>query len=111
MRAPVQEPGTPAIDLGGGGSFQPRGAWDDLSGALQSAQQLIYIVGWSVFTDITLVRDPGKPMHPSEAPTLGAHAGVTYDKSPSVLTFMCPGCIASHMVPLPFLTSWYCKPQ
>lgn len=70
--AGVQEPGTPAIDLGGGGSFQPRGAWDDLSRALEGAQKLIYIVGWSIYTNITLVRDPGNPMHPSEAPTLGA---------------------------------------
>lgn len=49
-----------------------RGAWCDIYDAICSAQDLIYITGWSIYDKITLVRDPSKPMLPSQWPTLGA---------------------------------------
>ena len=88
---PAQEPDTPALDLGSGGSFQARGAWDDLSQALEGAQKLIYIIGWSVYTDITLVRSPDKPMRPSEAPSLGAGAPPAETGSAPELHQICQG--------------------
>ena len=49
-----------------------RSAWCDLYAAICNAEHLIYITGWSIYDKITLVRDPLKPMQPSECPTLGA---------------------------------------
>ena len=48
-----------------------RSAWCDLYEAICNAKHLIYITGWSIYDKITLVRDPSKPMQPSECPTLG----------------------------------------
>ena len=48
-----------------------RSAWGDLYEAICNAKHLIYITGWSIYDKITLVRDPSKPMQPSECPTLG----------------------------------------
>ena len=48
-----------------------RGAWCDLYDAICDAKHLIYITGWSIYDRITLVRDPAKPMLPSQWPTLG----------------------------------------
>ena len=39
-----------------GSKYQPTRAWHDLFKAIVNAQKFIYITGWSVFTDIQLVR-------------------------------------------------------
>ncbi|KAL0792371.1 hypothetical protein Bca101_063748 [Brassica carinata] len=35
--------------------------WEDIFDAIWNAKNLIYITGWSVYTDITLIRDPKRP--------------------------------------------------
>lgn len=76
----LQEPDTPPIELSGGERFQPRCAWTDIYEAICNARHLIYIAGWSIYDKITLVRDPSKPMFPSEVPTLGQSPLVCYSK-------------------------------
>ncbi|XP_047338802.1 phospholipase D alpha 1-like [Impatiens glandulifera] len=51
----------PKIALAGGKYYEPRRCWEDVFDAIMKAKHLIYITGWSVFTDITLVRDPKRP--------------------------------------------------
>ncbi|KAL6643951.1 hypothetical protein ACP70R_018717 [Stipagrostis hirtigluma subsp. patula] len=49
----------PAIQLAGGGHYQPGRCWEDVFDAIDKAQHLVYITGWSVNTDIRLVRRDG----------------------------------------------------
>eukprot|EP00123_Amoebidium_parasiticum_P007400 comp18098_c0_seq1/m.18733 comp18098_c0_seq1/g.18733 ORF comp18098_c0_seq1/g.18733 comp18098_c0_seq1/m.18733 type:complete len:758 (-) comp18098_c0_seq1:28-2301(-) len=42
-------------------TYRPASAWRDLSKAINGAQHFIYIAGWSVYTEITLIREPGQP--------------------------------------------------
>jgi phospholipase D1/2 len=53
----------PPILLAGGRRYEPRSCWDDICQAILDAQHLIYIAGWSIYTEITLVRDKerGRP--------------------------------------------------
>ncbi|CAK0785144.1 hypothetical protein CVIRNUC_008350 [Coccomyxa viridis] len=66
-----QDPSTPPVELPDGRAFHVRGAWCDLYEAICNAKHLIYVTGWSIYDKITLVRDPSKPMLPSQWPTLG----------------------------------------
>lgn len=53
-------PSTPllrSITLSDGRRYRPTCAWYDVYEALKGAQRLIYITGWSVYTQITLIRD------------------------------------------------------
>lgn len=43
------------------GYFPPQRCWEDVFEAITNAQHLIYIAGWSVYTQITLIRDPMRP--------------------------------------------------
>lgn len=45
-------------DLISMGSYEPQRCWEDMFNAINGAQHLIYITGWSVYTEITLIRDP-----------------------------------------------------
>ncbi|XP_071551933.1 uncharacterized protein [Panulirus ornatus] len=40
-----------------GDPYEPPQLWVDIASALENAQKLIYIVGWSIKTDISLMRD------------------------------------------------------
>eukprot|EP00252_Welwitschia_mirabilis_P027753 TRINITY_DN961_c0_g1_i1.p1 TRINITY_DN961_c0_g1~~TRINITY_DN961_c0_g1_i1.p1 ORF type:complete len:812 (+),score=132.73 TRINITY_DN961_c0_g1_i1:264-2699(+) len=51
----------PKISLSGGQLFQPHRCWEDIFDAITNAKHLIYITGWSVYTEITLIRDPKRP--------------------------------------------------
>ena len=58
-----QDADTPQLKLfdgiskpGGGDQYIPPRCWRDIFEALQGAERLIYITGWSVFTDISLLR-------------------------------------------------------
>ena len=44
-----------------GSPYEPTRAWRDLFNAINNAQKFIYITGWSVFTDIQLVRGDEDP--------------------------------------------------
>ncbi|XP_006656219.2 phospholipase D alpha 2-like isoform X2 [Oryza brachyantha] len=60
----------PRIPLAGGAHYQPGRCWEDVFDAISNAKHLIYITGWSVFTDITLIRDPSR-QRPGGDATLG----------------------------------------
>ncbi|GAB2300332.1 Phospholipase D, variant 2 [Dionaea muscipula] len=51
----------PKIPLSGGNLYQPHRAWEDVFDAINNAKHLIYITGWSVYTEIKLIRDPKRP--------------------------------------------------
>lgn len=51
----------PEFELSGGNTYEPRRCWEDIFDAISNAKYLIYIAGWSVYTPITLVRDPRRP--------------------------------------------------
>ncbi|CAN6381807.1 unnamed protein product [Urochloa humidicola] len=57
--AHVPDTFTPAIQLAGGRPYQPRRCWEDVYDAIAGAKHVVYITGWSVFPQITLVRDGG----------------------------------------------------
>ncbi|KAG7177060.1 phospholipase D alpha 1-like isoform X3 [Homarus americanus] len=45
------------ITLPSGEPYEPPQLWVDITNAIENAQKLIYIIGWSVKTDISLLRD------------------------------------------------------
>ncbi|KAL8037518.1 hypothetical protein ABFX02_11G044800 [Erythranthe guttata] len=47
----------PKIPLAGGKFYEPHRCWEDIFDAIYNAKHMIYITGWSVYTEITLVRD------------------------------------------------------
>ncbi|KAG5564446.1 hypothetical protein RHGRI_000588 [Rhododendron griersonianum] len=51
----------PKIPLSGGKNYEPHRCWEDIFDAISNAQHLIYITGWSVVTELTLVRDTRRP--------------------------------------------------
>ncbi|EOY25796.1 hypothetical protein SCA6_018963 [Theobroma cacao] len=51
----------PKIPLAGGKYFEPHRCWEDVFDAITNAKHLICITGWSVYTEITLVRDSRRP--------------------------------------------------
>ncbi|KAJ7234779.1 hypothetical protein O6H91_10G068700 [Diphasiastrum complanatum] len=61
----------PPIHLEGGALRQPTRCWEDVFEAINGANHLIYITGWSVYTKITLVRDPYRQIKGSTGVTLG----------------------------------------
>eukprot|EP00898_Chlorokybus_atmophyticus_P004152 jgi/Chlat1/4738/Chrsp300S00815 len=48
----------PSIPLDDGTFFKQRACWEDIYDTIEGARHLIYIAGWSVYTEIYLVRDP-----------------------------------------------------
>ena len=60
----------PKIQLSGGQTYQAHRCWEDVFDAITKAQHLIYITGWSVYTEISLVRDSRRPK-PGGDETLG----------------------------------------
>eukprot|EP00899_Mesostigma_viride_P015391 jgi/Mesvir1/23853/Mv10655-RA.3 len=51
----------PTVTLGDGSQYHHGQAWRDVYAALQSAKEFIYITGWSLYTEITLIREEGQP--------------------------------------------------
>lgn len=60
----------PKIPLAGGKYYEPHRCWEDIFDAITNAKHLIYITGWSVYTEISLVRDSRRPK-PGGDVTLG----------------------------------------
>lgn len=60
----------PKIPLAGGKYYEPHRCWEDVFDAITNARHLIYITGWSVYTEITLIRDSRRPK-PGGDVTLG----------------------------------------
>lgn len=51
----------PKIPLSGGKFYEPHRCWEDIFDAITNAKHMIYITGWSVYTEISLVRDSRRP--------------------------------------------------
>ncbi|GJN05675.1 hypothetical protein PR202_ga23326 [Eleusine coracana subsp. coracana] len=60
----------PKIPLADGKDYEPHRCWEDIFDAISNAKHLIYITGWSVYTEIALVRDTNRPK-PGGDVTLG----------------------------------------
>ncbi|MBA0619834.1 hypothetical protein Godav_005633 [Gossypium davidsonii] len=60
--AHVPESMLPEIPLDNGKSFKQGSCWEDICHAILDARHLIYVVGWSVFHPIKLVRESTKPL-------------------------------------------------
>ncbi|KAL5787330.1 hypothetical protein ACOSP7_004279 [Xanthoceras sorbifolium] len=52
----------PEILLDNGNVFQHGKCWEDICHSILEARHLIYIIGWSVFHPVKLVREPTKPL-------------------------------------------------
>ncbi|KAF5748189.1 phospholipase D alpha 1-like isoform X1 [Tripterygium wilfordii] len=89
-----------------GKPYEPHRCWEDIFDAITNAEHFIYITGWSVYTNITLVRDPNRPK-PGGDVTLGellkikAEKGVTvlmlvWDDRTSLEEFKKDGLMATH---------------
>ncbi|XP_024975715.1 phospholipase D delta isoform X4 [Cynara cardunculus var. scolymus] len=61
----------PKIELEGGKAFEHNSCWEDICHAISSAHHMIYIVGWSVFHKIKLIREPNRPLPRGGELTLG----------------------------------------
>ncbi|KAL2236207.1 UNVERIFIED_CONTAM: Phospholipase D alpha 1 [Sesamum indicum] len=88
------------------GYFEPQRCWEDMFDAINNAKHLIYITGWSVYTKITLIRDPKRPK-PGGDSILGellkkkADEGVNvlmlvWDDRTSIQEFKKDGLMATH---------------
>ncbi|PKI45611.1 hypothetical protein CRG98_033927 [Punica granatum] len=56
--AHVADSHSPSIELGNGKLFKHENCWEDICHAILEAHHLIYIVGWSVYHKVKLVREP-----------------------------------------------------
>ena len=52
----------PGIELDDGVEFQQGKCWEDICHAILEAHHMVYIVGWSIFHKVKLVREPTKPL-------------------------------------------------
>ncbi|KAL9238102.1 hypothetical protein vseg_012573 [Gypsophila vaccaria] len=102
----VPENFVPKIPLAGGRFYEPHRCWEDIFDAINDAKHMIYITGWSVYTEITLIRDTRRPK-PGGDMTLGellkkkALEGVrvlmlVWDDPTSVKGFKEDGLMATH---------------
>lgn len=69
--AHVTEGILPEIPLDDGKLYKPGTCWEDICHAISEAHHLIYIVGWSVFHKIKLIREPTRPLPRGGDLTLG----------------------------------------
>lgn len=74
----------PNIRLSSGKLYEPHRCWEDIFDAITNAKHFIYVTGWSVYTQITLVRDPRRPK-PGDSITLGELLKRKADEGVSVL--------------------------
>ncbi|KAK9990078.1 hypothetical protein SO802_025063 [Lithocarpus litseifolius] len=61
----------PEIELDGGKVFKHEKCWEDICSAISEAHHLIYIVGWSVYHKVRLVREQTRPLPRGGEFTLG----------------------------------------
>lgn len=96
----------PKIPLSGGKNYEPHRCWEDVFDAISNAKHLIYITGWSVYAEITLIRDSRRKKAGGDS-TLGellkkkANEGVrvlmlVWDDRTSVPVLKKDGLMATH---------------
>ncbi|XP_057761566.1 phospholipase D delta [Arachis stenosperma] len=61
----------PEIELEGGKVYRHEKCWEDICHAISEAHHMVYVVGWSVYHKIKLVREPTKPLPRGGDLTLG----------------------------------------
>lgn len=61
----------PEISLEGGKVFQHSKCWEDICHAILEAHHLIYVIGWSIYHPVKLVREPTKPLPSGGGLSLG----------------------------------------
>lgn len=61
----------PKIELDGGMVYEQGRCWEEICSAINDAQHLIYITGWSVYDKVKLVRDRNRPVLEGGELTLG----------------------------------------
>lgn len=69
--AHVKEGELPEIELDGGTVFKHEKCWEDICHAILEAHHLIYIVGWSLYHKVKLVREPTRTLPEAGNLTLG----------------------------------------
>ncbi|XP_024969032.1 phospholipase D delta-like [Cynara cardunculus var. scolymus] len=77
--AHVRDGELPDIKLDGGGiegggeceTFKHKGCWEDICHAILEARHLVYVIGWSIFDKVKLLREPTKPLPRDGNLTLG----------------------------------------
>ncbi|KAJ3706790.1 hypothetical protein LUZ61_010495 [Rhynchospora tenuis] len=69
--AHVRDGDLPEILLDEGRVFTHEKCWEDICDAILEARHLIYIVGWSIYTKVKLVREPTRPLPEAGLSTLG----------------------------------------
>ncbi|KAI4375535.1 hypothetical protein MLD38_013393 [Melastoma candidum] len=69
--AHVPDNALPEIKLDDGKVYEHGRCWEDICHAILEAHHLIYIVGWSVYHPVKLVREPTRPMPEGSNLTLG----------------------------------------
>ncbi|ONM23226.1 phospholipase D10 [Zea mays] len=71
--AHIREGDLPEIELDDGKTFQHNSCWEDICHAILEAHHMIYIVGWSVYDKVRLVREPSpsRPLPDGGDLTLG----------------------------------------
>ncbi|MED6193553.1 hypothetical protein PIB30_020697 [Stylosanthes scabra] len=67
----VRDDFSPRVVLDGGETYKPQRCWEDIFDAINKAKHFIYIAGWSLYTDISLIRDPKRSKHGGGDITLG----------------------------------------
>ncbi|XP_022131534.1 phospholipase D alpha 1-like isoform X4 [Momordica charantia] len=96
----------PRVGLSGGNYHEINRCWEDIFDAINNARHIIYIAGWSVYTEITLIRDRER-RNTGDDITLGkllkkkAEEGVTvlllvWDDITSSEDFKREGLMATH---------------
>ncbi|XP_057774702.1 phospholipase D delta-like isoform X1 [Salvia miltiorrhiza] len=61
----------PDIKLDNGSNFEHDKCWEDICHAILEAHHLVYVVGWSIFHKVRLVREPTRPLPNGGNLTLG----------------------------------------
>ncbi|KAF8377767.1 hypothetical protein HHK36_031152 [Tetracentron sinense] len=61
----------PHIELDDGKVFRQEKCWEDICHAISEAHHMIYIVGWSIYHKVKLVREPSRPLPRGGDLTLG----------------------------------------
>ncbi|XP_054825513.1 phospholipase D delta isoform X1 [Prosopis cineraria] len=69
--AHVPEGMLPKIELEGGQVYRHEKCWEDICYAISEAHHMIYLVGWSIYHKIKLVREPSRPLPRGGDLTLG----------------------------------------
>ncbi|XP_074562986.1 phospholipase D delta-like isoform X1 [Curcuma longa] len=69
--AHVRDGELPDIKLEDGAVFEHEKCWEDICHAILEAHHLIYLVGWSIYHEVKLVREPTRPLPNAGRLTLG----------------------------------------